>query len=121
MFYVMILIRDNPFSTYAKFPEKLRFLTPSPPPPPAYQEVRKSNFFEKFCVRAKWMITCFFNLPLSLSFLTQSLKIFDRALNMPLLNNQYEKTASVVLFFYKSICLSFKLDILKYYLNETMT
>ena len=47
---------DHPFSTYAKFSEKLRFL-----PPDTYTNVcvsggKKSQFFGNFRVRTRWMI-----------------------------------------------------------------
>ena len=47
---------DHPFSTYAKFSEKLLFLTPLILTRMcAYQGVRNVSFFGKFCVRTKWM------------------------------------------------------------------
>ena len=46
------IVKDHPFSTYAKSSEKLTFLTPW------YAHERKNcSFFGKYCVRTKWMIT----------------------------------------------------------------
>ena len=55
-----LTIRDNSFSTYAKFSEKLTFLTPHPHPPDTNTYLvrircKKCWFFGKFCVRTKWM------------------------------------------------------------------
>ena len=43
---------DHSFSTYAKFSEKLTFLTRTC----SYQGVRNASFFGNFCVRTKWLI-----------------------------------------------------------------
>ena len=55
-----LTIRDHSFSTYAKFSEKLTFLTPHPHPPDTNTYLvrircKKCWFFGKFCVRTKWM------------------------------------------------------------------
>ena len=51
-----ITIRDHPFSAYAKFSEKLTFLTTWYAHVRVRIRVQKCYYFGTFCVRTKWMI-----------------------------------------------------------------
>ena len=50
---------DHSFSTYAKYSEKLIFLTLDTHTYVCVSRGKKCYFFGRFCVRTKWMISCY--------------------------------------------------------------